>query len=209
MCVGIGATPRFREIEDALDQLRIPVVMPVRRPPPAADLPAPPGATIEAVRQIARTRLAELAQVRWGWPGLRGKPVTTFRAEGLRFPHGRCLIPAAWIDIASPRAATPQTRLRPKDGAWFCLAGFWRSTPTDGDCFTLLTVAARGEVAGLAPRQLIVVDKADWATWLDETTDPADCFKADVEVTIDAGEAAPLPSRSAWEEDDLRPPPAS
>jgi putative SOS response-associated peptidase YedK len=210
MCLGIGASPRFREIEDALDQLRIPVVMPVRRPPPASDLAAAPGAVIEAVRQIARTNLVELAPLRWGWPGLRGKPVTTFRAEGLRFPHGRCLIPAAWADIAAPRAATTQVRIRPKGAAWFCLAGFWRRTPPGGDSFTLLTLAARGELARFAPRQLIVVDKANWAAWLDEATDPADCFRADVEVEIEAGGAADagaLAARPAREEDDHRPPP--
>jgi putative SOS response-associated peptidase YedK len=210
MVLGIGATPRFREIEDALDLLKIPVVMPVRRPPPASDMAAAPGAAIEGVRQIARTRLVELTQLYWGWPGLRGKSVTTFRAEGLRFPHGRCLIPAAWVDIAAPRAATAQARLRPRNAAWFCLAGFWRRTPPVGDSFTLLTLASKGELAKFTSRQPIIVDKAHWATWLDETSDPTECLKTDAEYEIDTGPApaaAVASPRTAREEDDLHAPP--
>jgi putative SOS response-associated peptidase YedK len=197
MCLSIGATARFKEIDDALDRLGIAVIMPVNRSLPTEDFAVAPGEALVTVRQVARTRLTDLAPTRWGWPSPRGRPVTTFRSEGLRFPYGRCLVPAAWADISAPRAGLSRVRLQPKGAAWFCLAGFWRDAGSAGERFVLLTQAATGEVAKITPRQLIVVEPDRWAAWLDGASDPSGSLRAATSCAVDIGEIPLASSRLA------------
>ena len=49
---------------------------------------------------------------------------------------------------------------------WFCFAGLWRSTP-EGGAFTLLTTEPGPDVAPIHNRQVVVLDRTDWAAWLD------------------------------------------
>lgn len=50
---------------------------------------------------------------------------------------------------------------------WFCIAGIWRSSPAVGEAFTMLTLEPGPDVAPYHNRQIAVLDRADWAAWLD------------------------------------------
>jgi hypothetical protein len=52
------------------------------------------------------------------------------------------------------------------DEPWFCIAGIWRTTEV-GETFTMLTTAPGPDVAPYHDRQVVVLDRADWARWLD------------------------------------------
>jgi hypothetical protein len=53
---------------------------------------------------------------------------------------------------------------------WFCFAGLWRPMPKGtGDAFTLLTTAPGPDVAPIHDRQMVVLEREDWAAWLNLT----------------------------------------
>ena len=55
-----------------------------------------------------------LAQMRWSWPGPRGKPVYNFRSEGRRFASGCCLIPVdGFYEFTDPSRRPRSGRARP------------------------------------------------------------------------------------------------
>ena len=134
---------------------------------PANDSEAPPGA-------------AELVVRRWSWPGPGGKPVYNFRSEGRAFGSsesgGRCLILADGFyefttPATEPGAPTPKRKdkwlFTMKDEPFFCIAGIWRTSAEVGEAFTMLTTEPGPDVAPYHSRQIVVLDRADWAGWLD------------------------------------------
>jgi putative SOS response-associated peptidase YedK len=94
--------------------------------------------------------------------------VRSFRAVGL---------PLCWP--TTPPNLEPRDDIWPTDPApvirrrgqeWFCFAGFWRAAPDGaGEAVTLLTTEAGPDVAPIHDRQVVVLDRADWAAWLDLT----------------------------------------
>jgi putative SOS response-associated peptidase YedK len=114
---------------------------------------------------------ADLVQRRWSWPGPGGKPVYNFRSENREFTSGRCLIVAdgfyEFTANSDPKAKRkhkcPFTKA---DEAWFCIAGIWRATAV-GEAFTMLTSEPGPDVAPYHNRQIVVLDRKDWARWLD------------------------------------------
>jgi putative SOS response-associated peptidase YedK len=116
---------------------------------------------------------AELVQRRWSWPGPGGKPVYNFRSDGRTFASGRCLIVAdGFYEFTAPAAPRSDKR---KDKwlftvageAWFCIAGLWRANDAVGEAFTMLTTPPGPDVAPYHGRQVAVLERADWAAWLD------------------------------------------
>ena len=117
---------------------------------------------------------AELVQRRWSWPGPAGKPVYNFRSDGRDLSRGRCLIVAdGFYEFTRPAAPRPDKR---KDKwlftvageDWFCIAGLWRETPV-GEAFTMLTTPPGPDVAPYHDRQVAVLPRSAWASWLDGT----------------------------------------
>ncbi len=51
--------------------------------------------------------------------------------------------------------------------AWFCIAGLWRKTVEVGEAFTMLTLAPGPDVAPYHDRQIAVLERDQWAGWLD------------------------------------------
>ena len=93
------------------------------------------------------------------------------RGEGRSFPHNRCLIPATHF-YEFTGTGSPKTRWRfTKRGEdWFCLAGIVGKGESEGqavEAFTMLTVSAGPDVVQIHDRQVIVLERADWARWLD------------------------------------------
>ena len=114
----------------------------------------------------------DLVQRRWSWPGPSGKPVYNFRSEGREFASGRCLIPAdgfyEFTDPADKKKKRKDKWLFTKAGEpWFCIAGIWRIDSQVGEAFTMLTMPPGPDIAPYHDRQIAILDRADWAAWLD------------------------------------------
>ena len=114
----------------------------------------------------------DLVQRRWSWPGQNGKPVYNFRSEGREFASGRCLFPAdgfyEFTDPADKKKKRKDKWLFTKTGEpWFCIAGIWRADKQVGEAFTMLTMPPGADIAPYHDRQIAILDRADWAAWLD------------------------------------------
>ena len=125
---------------------------------------------------------AELVVRRWSWPGANGKPVYNYRSEGRDFARGRCLIVAdgfyEFTAPADPKAKRKDKWLFTKAGEdWFCIAGLWRATAEVGEAYTMLTTAPGPDVAPFHSRQIVIVERADWARWLDPLVPAAEVLK--------------------------------
>jgi putative SOS response-associated peptidase YedK len=151
---------------EPLDSIRITDRNAIVRAPVNAEA-APPGS-------------AELVIRRWSWPGPNGKPVYNFRSEGREFGNsstgGRCLIVADGFyefttPVTQPGEPKPKRKdkwlFTKKDEPWFCIAGIWRTSAEVGEAFTMLTTEPGPDVAPYHSRQIVVLDRADWASWLD------------------------------------------
>ena len=113
---------------------------------------------------------ADVIQRRWSWPGPGGKPVYNFRSENREFTSGRCLVVAdGFYEFTAP--GDPKAKRKHKwlftkaDEPWFCIAGIWRKTDVS-EAFTMLTTDPRPDVSPYHNRQIVVLDRANWAAWL-------------------------------------------
>jgi len=172
MCNDFGNDIPYSEYLAAFSQTRIPVKWPPAAPnvEPRDDIwptdPAP------VIRHLEDGR-NEFAVLRWGFPAAKpkGAPIINFRSEGRRFPVGRCVVPAShFFEFTGKKTPKSKWKFTKVGEDWFCFAGLWRPLPTgDGDAFTLLTAAPGQDVAPIHDRQMIVLEREDWAAWLDLT----------------------------------------
>ena len=116
----------------------------------------------------------DLVQRRWSWPRQNGKPVYNFSSEGREFAAGRCLIPAdGFYELTDP--ADKKKKRKDKwlftkaREPWFCIAGIWRTDKDVGEAFTMLTMPPGHDIAPYHDRQIAILDRADWAAWLDSS----------------------------------------
>jgi putative SOS response-associated peptidase YedK len=172
MCNDFGNNIPYSDYLAAFSQTRIPVQWPSAAPnlEPREDIwptdPAP------VIRRLEDGR-NEFAVLRWGFPPAKSKgaPVINFRSEGRRFPVGRCLVPAShFFEFTGKKTPKSKWKFTKAGEEWFCFAGLWRPMPDGtGDAFTLLTTAPGPDVAPIHDRQMIVLERDDWAAWLDLT----------------------------------------
>ena len=123
---------------------------------------------------MAGQETGDLVQRRWSWPGQSRKPVYNFRSDGREFASGRCLIPAdgfyEFTDPADKKKKRKDKWLFTKTGEpWFCIAGIWRADKDVGEAFTMLTMPPGPDIAPYHDRQIAILDRADWAAWLDHS----------------------------------------
>ena len=147
-----------------------------------------PGVILRAAADEAGA--AELVTRRWSWPGAHGKPVYNFRSDGREFENkatsGRCLIPAdAFYEYTDPPVdgagaadlfgtvvAKPAKTAKAKYAFsipgldWFGIAGLWRTDPTVGEAWTMLTTAPGPDIAPYHDRQIVILTPPDFARWL-------------------------------------------
>ena len=121
----------------------------------------------------------ELISLRWSWPGPTGKPVYNFRSEGREFPSGRCLIVAdGFYEFTTPKDPKQKRKDRwlfsGADGEMLGIAGLVRAHPDLGECFTMLTTEPGPDVAPYHGRQVALIERADWRSWLDHSAPAAD-----------------------------------
>ena len=170
MCNEVRRRITLGQIRDDFSHTRIPLRFPEGLPnlaPLDSIRITDPNAIVRAGAEGA-----ELVVRRWSWPGAGGKPVYNFRSEGREFSSGRCLIVAdGFYEFTKP--ADPKQKRKDKwlftkrDEPWFCIAGLWRSTPEVGEAFTMLTTEPCADVAPYHHRQIAVLNRGDWARWLD------------------------------------------
>jgi putative SOS response-associated peptidase YedK len=113
----------------------------------------------------------DLVQRRWSWPGPNGRPVYNFRSEGREFASGRCLIIAdGFYEFTDPadkkKKRKDKWRFTKKGESWFCIAGIWRASKDVGEAFTMLTMEPGPDIAPYHDRQIAILDRADWVSWL-------------------------------------------
>lgn len=169
-------------LAEAFSETKIPLRFPTGIPnlEPRADI------RITEVAPIVRRAdddTAELAQLRWSWPGPKRQPVFNLRSEGREFAHNRCLIPAdGFYEFTAPAADASKGARKTKwlftmaDEPWFCIAGVWRTSEV-GDAFAMLTTAPGPDVAPIHDRQVVVLGRRDWARWLDPAVPSAELLK--------------------------------
>lgn len=155
------------------------------------------------VRRGEEPGTADLVTRRWSWPGPGGKPVYNFRSENREFNNGRCLIVAdgfyEFTPHTNPKSKTKHKWLFTKaDEPWFCIAGMWRSTEV-GEAFTMLTTDPGPDVAPYHNRQVVVLDRADWASWLDPGVSTKEILKPlpGGSLRVELGGLKSRPGRSA------------
>ncbi len=134
----------------------------------------------------ARQGQAELVTRRWSWPGQSGKPVYNYRSEGRDFRNsakqGRCLVPVdGFYEFTAPADAGAKRKdkwlFRWKAEDWFAIAGLWKADETVGEAFTLLTCDAGHDIAPYHRRQVVLLDRRDWAGWLDGSVPAPDLMR--------------------------------
>jgi putative SOS response-associated peptidase YedK len=105
---------------------------------------------------------ARLEQLRWGFPRPKGGPIINFRSEGRRFPVGRCLLPTdGFYEFTGPKAPKSKWLFTATDGNLFCIAGLVRD-----DRFTMLTIDAGPDIAPYHDREIVILPREHWTTWL-------------------------------------------
>lgn len=114
----------------------------------------------------------DFVQRRWSWPGQNGKPVYNFRGEGREFTSGRCLIVAdGFYEFTEPAEKKKKRKdkwlFTEKGEPWFCIAGIWRTDKKVGEAFTMLTMEPGPDIAPYHDRQIAVLERSAWASWLD------------------------------------------
>lgn len=137
--------------------------------------------TAPIVRSLERGS-ADLVQRRWSWPGPSGKPVYNFRSEGREFGSGRCLIVAdGFYEFTTPEDPKKKRKdkwlFTKKGERLFCIAGIWRPHPQVGEAFTMLTLEPGPDVAPYHDRQIAVLDRDQWADWLDPSIPARDVLR--------------------------------
>ena len=165
---------------EAFSEIKLPVVL------PKAALNLEPRDDIWPTDVAPIIRRAEggveIARMRWGFPPARPKapPVINFRSEGRRFERGRCLVPASWFyEFRGAKAPKEKWKFTKAGEDWFCFAGLWRpANDNEPEAFTLLTTEPGPDVAPIHNRQMVVLERADWAAWLDATKPFPDLLRA-------------------------------
>lgn len=180
MCNEIRRNIALGHIRDDLSQIRIPLHFPEGLP----NLASADSVRITDPNPIVRVGAdgAELVVRRWSWPGPGGKPVYNFRSEGRHFDNGRCLIVAdGFYEFTTP--ADPKAKRKHKwlfttgEDALFCIAGLWRADAKVEEAFTMLTLEPGPDVAPYHSRQIAVLDRSDWARWLDPAVPAAELLR--------------------------------
>ncbi|MBZ9725821.1 SOS response-associated peptidase [Mesorhizobium sp. CO1-1-11] len=125
---------------------------------------------------------ADLVQRRWSWPGPNKRPVYNFRSDGREFASNRCLIPAdGFYEFTEPAEKSKKRKdkwlFTKRDEPVFCIAGIWRDTSDVGEAFTMLTMEPGPDIAPYHDRQIVILERKDWASWLDPSVSAKSLIK--------------------------------
>jgi putative SOS response-associated peptidase YedK len=179
VCNDYGNRIPYRAYVEAFSQIRIPLKFPTAAPnlEPRDDIWPTDQAPVIRCREDG----AELVQLRWGFSPDRPKapPVINFRSEGRHFPNGRCLVPAShFFEFTGKKSPKTKWKFTKAGEEWFCFAGLWRPASAETpEAFTLLTTAPGPDVAPIHDLQMVILERPDWAAWLNLTRPEAELLR--------------------------------
>ena len=139
------------------------------------------------------TGKVDLVVRRWSWPGPGGKPVFNFRSDGREFASGRCLIVADGFFEFTAQVETKAKRKHKwlftlRDQPMFAIAGLWRTDPTVGEAYTMLTTEPGEDMRPYHNRQIVVLPPADFGRWLDPSVPARELAKPLPAGSLDVGQ---------------------
>ena len=178
MCNDFGNHIPYDDYLRAFSQTRIPIRWPSAAPnlEPRDDIW--PTDASPVIRQTDDGH--EFIQLRWGFPPTKAKgpPIINFRSEKRRFPVGRCLVPAShFYEFTGKKSPKSKWKFTKAGEDWFCFAGLWRPMPGGGDAFTLLTTEPGPDVEPIHDRQMVILNRDSWTSWLDLTRPETELLK--------------------------------
>jgi putative SOS response-associated peptidase YedK len=202
MCNRYGYLAPVSRLADEFSQIRIPLVFRDGAIPniePREHIR--PTNTVQIVRPLDRDRPrdgVELVDARWwlipffhrkavkDWKPMctnaRAETVATTAAFREPYKRRRCLAPAThFFEWTGEKGAKVMWRFTKADADLFCFAGLWdRATTEDGpiESFTILTCASGPDCQPYHNRQPVILEREQWATWLDLAADPAPILRA-------------------------------
>jgi putative SOS response-associated peptidase YedK len=156
----------------------------------APDYNVAPTDPVPIVRRSDRMSSRVLSLARWGlvppWStdpsvggrmiNARAESVLTSRAYSGPVTRRRCLVPAdGWYEWLRTGAGKQPYFMTRRDGDVLAFAGVWTAWGEGAAhrlTFSVLTLAAAGELAGVHDRMPLVLEPARWAAWL-TAADPA------------------------------------
>lgn len=131
----------------------------------------------------------ELRTMVWGFPfkprdakpESKPRPVNNARADKLdsfmwrySFAERRCLIPVtAFAESEGPKGGKTRTWFSLPDQPVFAVAGIWRDTAEWGPAYSMIMTEACLHVADVHDRMPVILERKDWADWLDGPPDAA------------------------------------
>lgn len=175
MCNDYRSHVSAQQIRDGFSEIKVRIEFPEGAPnlEPRDDIKiTDPGAIVRSI-DVPRGQ-GQLVQRRWSRPAPNGKPVYNFRSEGREFDSGRCLIVMdGFYEFTTQKEPGKKRKdkwlFTERDEPWFCVAGIWRTDPTIGEAFTMLTVEPGPDVGPCHSRQIAVLPRLRWADWLDHS----------------------------------------
>lgn len=191
MCNDYGNRVPYSAYVEAFSHLQLPLVFPT---PAAAPNLEPrdeiwPTDSAPLIRPVEGG--VELVQLPWGLSPGRPKARATInlRSEGRTFTRGRCLVPAShYFEFTGSKSPKTRWRFTRIGQDWFCFAALV-GRGEKGEAFTLLTCDAGPDVAPIHDRQPVILERAQWAAWLDGSGSAGDLLKPSPAGTLAVVEA--------------------
>jgi len=183
MCNDFGNRISYRTYVEEFSQIRLPLLIP--KPESAPNLeprdeiwPTDPAPVIRPIEGGVA-----LEQLQWGLaPGRpKARAVINMRSERRAFTRGRCLVPAShYYEFTGTKSPKTRWRFTRIGQDWFCFAGLiGRGDSKTGpvDAFTLLTCDAGPDAAPIHDRQPVILERDQWAAWLNGSADSRDLLR--------------------------------
>jgi putative SOS response-associated peptidase YedK len=202
MCNRYGYLAPVSRLVDEFSQVKIPVrfeggAIP-NLPPRDHIRPTDPAPILRPLDASGPHAGVELVEVRWwlvpffhkgpvkAWKPMctnaRAESVTTTAAFREPFKRRRCLVPAThFFEWTGEKGAKTMWRFTKAGSDLFCFAGLWdRAHTADGlvESFTILTCAPGPDCEPYHNRQPVILERDQWAPWLDLSNNPAPMLRA-------------------------------
>ena len=102
-----------------------------------------------------------------------------FPFRGSTVPGRSVSVPAShFFEFTGTKSPKTKWKFTKVGEDWFCFAGLWRPMAAGGEAFTLLTTEPSADVAPIHDRQMAVLERSDWAAWLEQTETETDLLRA-------------------------------
>ena len=98
---------------------------------------------------------------------------------------------AAWFPLpifmsfTGKRSPKSKWRFTKAGEEWFCIAGLWRPVEDSSGAFTMLTCEPGPDVMPIHNRQVVVLERWQWLSWLDPEHSGADLLRPSPAGTLE------------------------